>query len=144
MVPSYSSLPKILAYPPLNPAVRLESLREILTDKITALLLRPYLKGRDIWDLHFLLADRRLAAAWVLVKRKIADYGYSPGNLAERMAAARDNLLGKGASALQREMPRFLPRTVLEQYSNRFAEIAASVSQRLQEAGRNHGKGSKL
>lgn len=35
-VPSYSNTPRILNHPPPNPAVRVESLPEILADKVTA------------------------------------------------------------------------------------------------------------
>lgn len=52
-VPSYHNRPKILDYPPLNPVVRVEESSEILADKLTALVNRPYLKGRDIWDTIF-------------------------------------------------------------------------------------------
>lgn len=143
-VPSYSNLPKVLAYPPLNPAVRVESLREILADKVTALLLRPYLKGRDVWDLHFLLADRKLTVDWKLVAQKLADYGHTPVKLSARTAAARDSLAQDGASALAREMPRLLPRATLEQYSDRFPEIAAEVAQTLQEPERNRRRDLEL
>jgi hypothetical protein len=69
-VPSYLNQPKILDYPPLNPAVRVENPSEILADKITALERRPYLKVRDIWDIYFLIFEKRLSIAWDLVFKK--------------------------------------------------------------------------
>ena len=55
---------------PLNPAIRVEEPFEILADKITALGLRTYLKGRDIWDIYFLTVEKQISVPWNLVFKK--------------------------------------------------------------------------
>jgi len=73
-IPSYRNQPRILNYPPINPAVSVEDIDEILADKVCALALRPYLKGRDLWDIHFLVNDRAVTIDWDLVLKKLGDY----------------------------------------------------------------------
>lgn len=53
-----------------------ESATEILADKIKAIVTRPYLKARDIWDMKF-LTDTGVLPNHDLVRRKVADYGLS-------------------------------------------------------------------
>ncbi|MEF8880033.1 MAG: nucleotidyl transferase AbiEii/AbiGii toxin family protein, partial [Candidatus Thermoplasmatota archaeon] len=72
-VPSYINQPKILDFPPLNPAVRVEELVEILADKLTAVGCRSYVKGRDLWDIYFLTEEKNVDTSTDLISKKIAD-----------------------------------------------------------------------
>lgn len=130
-VPSYTGYPRILDHPPFDPAVMIEQPEEILADKLAALALRPYLKGRDLWDIYFLTAERDTDINWRLVEEKLDDYG---GTL-DRLSAASEAVQAEGAQALEDEMARFLPRRLHEQYHPRFDDIAAHVADIAASAG---------
>ncbi|MEW5932395.1 MAG: nucleotidyl transferase AbiEii/AbiGii toxin family protein [Bacillota bacterium] len=142
-VPSRSNAPKILRYPPINPAVRVESPSEILADKVTALLFRPYLKGRDVWDLHYLLEEHKLTIDWIMVAQKAEDYGHQTADLDMRMGSASRRLAAEGPSALAQEMPRFLTPATLQQYAAVFPAMAAATARRITkfQQGRERGLG---
>lgn len=55
-------------------AVNVETLEEILADKIIAVAGRPYFKARDFWDIKW-LTDQRIPLSPDLVALKIKDYG---------------------------------------------------------------------
>ena len=131
-VPSYSNEPKILNYPPLNPAVRVEAPSEILADKITALGNRDYLKGRDIWDVHFLIFEKQISIPWSLVIQKAKDYGATPKMLKDELIVASKRLRDNGVLILSNEMKRFLPKSFLDQYSNEFNEIVNKVATKVE------------
>lgn len=123
-VPSYHNSPKILPYPPLNPVVRVEDAEEILADKIIAIALRKYLKGRDIWDLFYLKSQLNASTSPVLVKKKARDYGVD----LERIEGSRERLLEHGLGALDREMKRFLPTSAYDQLKTSFEDIIKTVA----------------
>jgi len=123
-VPSYTGQPRILDHPPYNPAVQVEQPGEILADKLAALALRPYLKGRDLWDIYFLTMEKNTAIDWDLVDTKLDDYGGNRDKLREASHAVRS----EGAQALADELARFLPPQLHEQYHPRFDDIAAQVA----------------
>lgn len=55
-------------------AVNVETLEEILADKIIAVAGRPYFKARDFWDIKWLV-DQKVPLNPELVALKIKDYG---------------------------------------------------------------------
>ena len=126
-VPSYHNKPKILDYPPINPIVRVEESYEILADKLVALGNRPYLKGRDVWDIYFLTTEKNIAIPWHLVFQKARDYGTTPSNLKKNILKASERLGKEGLPILHNEMMRFLPKKFLDQYSEIFEEIVGIV-----------------
>jgi len=130
-VPSYHNRPKILDYPPINPAVRVEEANEILADKLTALGNRPYLKGRDIWDIYFLITEKNISIPWHLVFQKARDYGVMPSHLKKNILKASERLEREGLNILNNEMLRFLPKKFLDQYSEIFEEIVAIVAEKV-------------
>lgn len=131
-VPSYRNQPRILDYPPLNPAVRVEHTSEILADKVTALGNRPYLKGRDIWDIYFLIVEKDISIPWDLVIQKAKDYGNTTAELKKGIITASKRIKGEGVSILSNEMKRFLPKPLLDQYSEVFDEITTRVAQEVE------------
>lgn len=122
--PAYTGQPRVLDHPPFNPAVQVEQPEEILADKLTALALRPYLKGRDLWDIYFLTKEQDIDIIWSLVATKLDDYH---GDL-DRLATASEAVQAEGAQTLNHEMTRFLPPQLHEQYHARFDDIAAHVA----------------
>ena len=131
-IPSYQNQPKILNYPPLNPAVRVEQPQEILADKITALANRPYIKGRDIWDIYFLIVEKQIKISWNLVNQKAYDYNTTPKKLRQKLQNTSERLDKEGLSILTNEMKRFLPTPLIDQYSEQFPKILTKVSQEIQ------------
>jgi predicted nucleotidyltransferase component of viral defense system len=131
-VPSHYNKPRILDCPPLNPVVRVEEPFEILADKIIALGNRSYLKGRDIWDIYFLITKKHVSIPWNLVFQKSRDYGSTPSNLKKNILIAGKRLREEGISILSSEMMRFLPKPALDQYSELFDEIANKVAEEVE------------
>lgn len=78
---------------------------ELLAEKITAVLGRRYLKGRDLFDLWFLDAVLQTSVDRDLLRRKLEDYG-----VAVNRQAVQERIASIEAADLQREMERFLPR----------------------------------
>jgi len=92
--------PLVLGLPP----------EELLAEKITAALGRPYFKGRDSFDLWYLSQVLSAKLDMSLVKRKFGDYGVSwSGPWKEkRLAEFRFHDLNE-------EMNRFLPQRFQDQ-----------------------------
>jgi predicted nucleotidyltransferase component of viral defense system len=98
-----------------NAVLVVETLPEILSDKIRALLERRYLKGRDIFDLWYLRAVLNAAADKEMIERKFRMYAWpfqAARNLdffADPSSAAREEL----KTAIREDLARFLPPAVL-------------------------------
>lgn len=131
-VPSYANQPLLLQAEtlPARPAVRVETPREILADKVTAFGAREFVKGRDLWDIHFLMeslnvkTDRQVER-WV--RRKISDYRIEPAAFRKGFGRNLDVLRKRGAAILRMEMDRFLPAEHRELLRDRFPEITRTV-----------------
>lgn len=78
---------------------------ELLAEKVTAVLGRRYVKGRDLFDLWFLDAVLQAPLDRELLRHKLDDYGVavSRQRVEERLAAVT-------AADLGAEMERFLPQ----------------------------------
>lgn len=136
-VPSYENEALIVRGDdvPVSPAIRTEKPAEILADKLMAFGLRNYVKGKDIWDIHFLTAVMGLAHAEKvpgLVKKKISDYHSSAGIFAAKFKEHLLTIQEKGAGILKTEMERFLPSVYQDQFRKEYRTIAGSVSALLQ------------
>ena len=126
-VPSHRNGPRILDHPPVRPAVRVEDQVEILADKVCALAFRPYLKGRDLWDVHFLTEERSVDLDVGLVMMKTTDYEETVPGLVEGLTRSTVRVRGEGMSIMEDEMSRFLPAGVLEAYGPTFGNVVARV-----------------
>ncbi len=130
-IPSYYNQPKILDFPPLNPAIRVEEQKEILADKITALGCRTYIKGRDLWDIYYLTEEKKISFSWNLVQKKVKDYNYSIENYYENLREKNKEIKINGTKILSNELKRFLPQSVFKQYSNIFDEIMNKITEKI-------------
>jgi predicted nucleotidyltransferase component of viral defense system len=108
--------PDILITGPGGLAV--ESPQEILADKAVAIVARPALKHRDLWDVWFLIDRHDARIDRDMVRRKLSDYGTTE---VEAKARRRMEELMQASTARSfiDEMRRFLP-------ANRVAEVTAS------------------
>jgi predicted nucleotidyltransferase component of viral defense system len=127
-VPSHEHHTVMIRHPDLAlvPAVAVETTREILSDKIVAFAARPYVKGRDLWDIFFIMKTLNVAVdpqVLSMVKSKIKDYQLHrqdfPGLLAEKAG----HLQKDGARILHEEMDRFLPASYRGIYSAQYPDI---------------------
>lgn len=110
----------------VSPAVRVESAREILSDKICALGARKYLKGRDLWDLHFLLQTMKIPLddpVKQMVLKKVSDYGFTRDGFFEGFRRRLTALVRDGASILDAEMRRFLPASYRNLFKDSYPEM---------------------
>ena len=121
-VPAYSSeilplrtLSGSAPYAYRSVLLKAESKEEILADKIIALGARPYIKYRDVWDLH-MLAQEGVLINNDLVHRKVKDYGLESTHFIHDLETRIAHLSDSAAErAFQKEMLRFLegPHQVL-------------------------------
>jgi len=132
-IPSYENHPIILSYPPFNPALQVETKEEILADKLTAFGCRSYIKGRDLWDIYFLIKEKNLTVPWPLVRKKINDYKVSKQEYLHQLEQRRTDLETNGEKLLTFELQRFLPQTVYDHYKPQFSSIIQTVIAQLQD-----------
>lgn len=111
-----------------------ESLQEIAADKVVALGLRPYVKGRDLWDLDFLLTHHQVVPPPPLIRVKVADYGASWPEFSRRFAERLALLPTVGAEALAGDMPRFLTADAFQQLEADLPSLVRRIAQRLPQA----------
>jgi len=98
-----------------NAVLVAETLPEILSDKIRALLERRYLKGRDIFDLWYLRAVLNAAADKGTIERKFRMYAW-PFHAARDLdffAAPSSAVREELKKALREDLSRFLPPEIL-------------------------------
>lgn len=141
-IPSYLNEPRILDFPPIHPAVRVEDAIEILADKVCAIAFRSYLKGRDLWDIYFLTKERSVELQWDLVRKKIEDYQYLTSELTERLQKARMRILDDGESVLENELTRFLPYKLMDNYRSNLGTILDTVSNLISDFSDKKGAAS--
>lgn len=106
-------MPIAAHYDMLTPAqrglmLRSETAHEILADKLKAVVTRPFLKYRDVWDIKFLL-DRGERINGNLIDQKLTDYGVTRERYID---TGREKLLALKSADAERgfmvEMSRFL------------------------------------
>ena len=131
-IPSYENHPKILSYPPFNPAIQVETKEEILADKLTAFGCRSYIKGRDLWDIYFLTQEKNVTASWVHVMKKIKDYNVSKQEYLHQLNQRITDLETNGEKLLTFELQRFFPQTLYDHYKSDFSSIIQTVITQLQ------------
>jgi len=127
-VPSYLNEPRILDFPPFNPAIRVEEETEILADKVTALLCRSYIKGRDLWDIHYLSREKDVELSMDLVARKLEDHGVRRDDWAALPEDAARKIGERGLEALEGELERFLTKQYSQLYRDQYENIVAEVT----------------
>jgi hypothetical protein len=128
-VPSRSPRPHVIRSDTVDVAIIVEDESEILVDKLVALALRPYVKGRDIWDTWFLTRERHVAVPEAgAVIAKAADYGTTLVELTSRVRHSKTRIETTGLSALDAEMKRFLPARLYDAMAPAFADVNASVA----------------
>jgi len=128
-VPSRSPRPQVIRSDTVDVAIVVEDESEILVDKLVALALRSYVKGRDIWDTWFLTHEHHVAVPETdAVVAKAADYGTTLVELTSRIQHSKTRIETGGLSALDAEMKRFLPARLYGAMAPAFPDINTSVA----------------
>jgi predicted nucleotidyltransferase component of viral defense system len=125
-----------------NAVLVAETPPEILSDKIRALLERPYLKGRDLFDLWYLRTVLNVAADREIIERKFRMYAWpfraarNPDFFANPSPEARAEL----TTAIREDLSRFLPPAVLAVHqSDGCASFLAAVESLFSELRKTEG-----
>jgi len=134
MVPSYHNTLRILQFPPLHPAVRVETQTEIFADKLLALGSRTYIKGRDIWDIYFLKTEHQMTPPWKLVWQKATDYQTTAKAVHQHLIQVKSQLQTEGEKLLSTELRRFLPQTLFSSYKDLFQDMITTVVHMINDA----------
>ncbi|MCX6084329.1 MAG: nucleotidyl transferase AbiEii/AbiGii toxin family protein [Caldiserica bacterium] len=128
-VSSRSPLPRVMRSDTIDFATVVEDESEILVDKLVALALRSYMKGRDIWDAWFLTHEHHVAAPEAgAVAAKAADYGTTLMDLTSRVEHSKTRIETVGLAALEAEMRLFLPARLYDAMTPAFPDVNASVA----------------
>jgi len=128
-VPSRSPRPQVVRSDTVDVAIVVEDESEILVDKLVALALRQYVKGRDIWDTWFITHEHHVAAPGAgAVVAKAADYGTTLMDLTSRIEHSKTRIETIGLSTLDAEMKRFLPPRLYDAMAPAFPDINAGVA----------------
>ncbi|MGB9578105.1 MAG: nucleotidyl transferase AbiEii/AbiGii toxin family protein [Halothiobacillaceae bacterium] len=128
-IPGRSARPHVLRSDMVDVAIVVEDESEILVDKLVALALRSYVKGRDIWDTWFLTHERHVSMPEVsAVIAKAADYGTARDELNTGVENGVAAIRTSGVEALDAEMKRFLPVQLYDAMAPAFLDINAGVA----------------
>ena len=116
-----------------------ETPEEILSDKIRALFERKYIKGRDIYDIWWIVTQLKTVARWEVVRNKLAMYqaafvaSREPGYF--QSAAAVKEI----RHAMSADLPRFIPQNILAVYYDeqfqRFVDTVKKVTTEILDQG---------
>lgn len=127
-VPSLQPQVRLLRVDPVDVPVAVEDENEILADKVVAIALREFVKGRDLWDIDFLIRTRNVSLPDPnLILAKAKAYGCAPVEFLDRLGRRIPLLQEEGLAALDAEMRRFLPRQLMEDLVSSFPELLARV-----------------
>lgn len=106
--------------------VRAEEPEEIMADKVAAIGGRPYVKGRDVFDL-WLLQEKGVKLDRTLVEKKFTDYAVPPDGLRRKLSSITPEIV-------RLELERFLPRRYRAQLQGEALESLVAEVRRLLES----------
>lgn len=137
-IPSYSNKISILQTDilPLNPAVVAKTPHEILADKLLAFSLRDYLKGRDIWDIYFILTTLSIPLdekVKKMLRKKISDYKIGIRKFKFKFHKNLSLLKKNGVLILKTEMDRFLPAEYRNLFKSKYSKICKDEAETLEK-----------
>jgi len=128
-----------LMLPYTSSIVLAETPQEILSDKIRALYERRYIKGRDFYDIWWIVNQLNTSPDWTKTQQKLSMYktvfvpSRGPGYFQDNASASEI------VESLEADLPRFLPGSVLAQHRQNkyqhFIQTVKQVTARLLEQG---------
>ncbi|MCE5224194.1 nucleotidyl transferase AbiEii/AbiGii toxin family protein [bacterium] len=134
-IPAYQPIVSTLTWNMVTFPLKTKSESEIIIDKIVAFGLRPYLKGRDLWDLYFLLHEKKIQLQpqeiLLMIKQKLIDYGYSLSDYQAKFLENVSVLTREGDLILDHEMKRFMDNRLYSVYHPEFPKVIQLLSEDL-------------
>jgi predicted nucleotidyltransferase component of viral defense system len=119
-----------LMLPYSSSIVLTETPQEILSDKIRALYERRYIKGRDIYDIWWIVNQLNTSPDWTNTQNKLSMYktAFVPSRGPDYF---QDNAsVLEIVDSLESDLPRFLPGSILAQYrQNKYQHLIQTVKQ---------------
>ena len=119
-----------LMLPYTSSIVLTETPQEILSDKIRALYERRYIKGRDIYDIWWIVNQLNLSPNWTNTQKKLSMYktAFVPSRGPDYFQDKAS--VSEIVASLETDLPRFLPGNILTQYrQNQFQQFIQTVKQ---------------
>jgi hypothetical protein len=128
-----------LILPYASSIILAETPEEILSDKIRALFERRYIKGRDIYDLWWIVTQVGIKPRWSITREKLSMYQarFVPARKVDFFLtkASKDEII----QALDSDLARFIPQTIFSTYKKesfrRFIETLKQVTKELTDQG---------
>lgn len=128
---SYQNKLTTIQYEMYTFPIRVETEEEILIDKVIAFGLRDYLKGRDLWDIYYLVVLRKIIInsdiITIMIHKKALEYGFSTDSFYNKFTQNLELLKKEGVLILNIEMKRFMDNCLYDSYSPGFNEIIHHV-----------------
>ena len=116
-----------------------ETAEEILSDKIRALFERNYVKGRDIYDIWWLVNQRGVKPDWDRTRKKLSMYKmrFVPARSAGHFLTATAEK--EVRAAIESDLPRFLPLAIYQEYQKdkyrTLLETLRQITEELKDQG---------
>jgi len=130
-IPSHDNKIVTIQYEMYPFPIRVETEEEIVMDKVIAFGLRAYLKGRDLWDLYYLVNLRKIIIESDIfnstILQKASDYGFSIDTFHQKFMQNLELLKRDGLSILNLEMKRFMDNRLYNAYMPEFNEIIQQI-----------------
>jgi predicted nucleotidyltransferase component of viral defense system len=128
-----------LILPYTSSIVLTETPEEILSDKIRALFERRYIKGRDIYNLWWIVTQMGVKPRWSVAQKKLSMYQarFVPARKADHFLTkdSKDEII----QALDSDLARFIPQNIFATYKKEnfrgFIETLKQVTQDLMDQG---------
>jgi len=128
-----------LILPYTSSIVLAETPEEILSDKVRALFERKYIKGRDIYDLWWIVTQMGIKPRWSITQEKLSMYQarFVPTRKVDFFLAkaSEDEII----QALDSDLARFIPPNIFSTYKKegfrRFVETLKQVTKELMGQG---------
>jgi len=128
-----------LVIPYSSSIVLAETPEEILSDKIRAIYERKFLKGRDIYDIWWIVKQLKVVPEWIKTREKFFMYqtSFIPARGADFFK--RKGSISGIVSAMKTDLPRFIPREFLsiyqDDYFSDFITVLEEVTSGLLDEG---------
>ena len=128
-----------LILPYTSSIVLSETPEEILSDKVRALFERKYIKGRDIYDVWWIVTYLGIKPDWPLTKKKLSMYQTPFVNAREAGYFQTTESASAIRKALESDLPRFIPQNIYAEYQQdnfrQFNEALNDVMVKLLDQG---------
>ena len=95
-----------------------ETPEEIFSDKIRAIYERKFLKGRDIYDIWWIVKQLKAVPEWTKTREKFVMYQASFIPAREADFFQKKGSISDITNAMKTDLPRFIPREILSIYQD--------------------------